>query len=47
MLKPVIDRTFPLERAPEAQTVLEQRENVGKIILEIGKSPTRSGQAWH
>ncbi len=34
-LKPVVDRTFPLERAPEAQTVLEQRRNAGKSCWRL------------
>ena len=34
-LRPVIDRTFPLERAREAQERLESRRAVGKIVLEV------------
>jgi NADPH:quinone reductase-like Zn-dependent oxidoreductase len=37
-LRPVVDRTFPFEQAPAAQAVLEKRQNVGKIILEIEES---------
>jgi NADPH:quinone reductase-like Zn-dependent oxidoreductase len=32
-LKPVIDRTFPLAQAAEAQTRMEQRKSFGKILL--------------
>ncbi len=35
-LKPVIDRTFPLEEAPAAQRALENREQFGKIVLTVG-----------
>lgn len=35
-LHPTIDRTLPLSRAAEAFTLLEQREIVGKIIIEPG-----------
>ena len=34
-LRPVIDRTYPLERAAEAERRLEAGEQMGKIILEI------------
>jgi len=33
LLKPVVDRTFPLKEAREAQTYIESRKNVGKILL--------------
>lgn len=32
-LKPVIARVFPLEEAPEAQKMMERREQFGKLIL--------------
>ncbi|WP_426242689.1 zinc-binding dehydrogenase [Nocardioides sp. LHG3406-4] len=35
-LKPVIDRTLPLERGREAFELLEQRGFVGKLVLEPG-----------
>jgi putative PIG3 family NAD(P)H quinone oxidoreductase len=35
-LKPVIDSTFPLDRAAEAHARMEAGEHVGKIVLEIG-----------
>lgn len=35
LLKPVIDRVMPLARAGEAQTRLENREQFGKVVLEI------------
>jgi NADPH:quinone reductase-like Zn-dependent oxidoreductase len=34
-LKPVIDRSFPLQEAAEAQKRLEAGEQMGKITLEI------------
>jgi NADPH2:quinone reductase len=36
-LKPVIDSTFPLQRAAEAHARMESGEHVGKIVLEIGQ----------
>jgi NADPH:quinone reductase-like Zn-dependent oxidoreductase len=32
-LKPVVDKVFPLKKAAEAQTYMEQRRNFGKIVL--------------
>jgi NADPH:quinone reductase-like Zn-dependent oxidoreductase len=32
-LKPVIDRVMPLKDAAEAETILEQGGNFGKIVL--------------
>jgi NADPH:quinone reductase-like Zn-dependent oxidoreductase len=34
-LKPVVDRTFPLERAAEAQEVMARGEQFGKLVLTI------------
>ena len=34
-LKPVIDSTFPLDKAAEAHARMEASEHVGKIVLEI------------
>ncbi|MBI4395730.1 MAG: zinc-binding dehydrogenase [Elusimicrobia bacterium] len=34
-LKPVVDKTFPLKRAAEAQTYMEERKNFGKIVLTV------------
>lgn len=34
-LKPVVDRTFPLEQAAEAHRYLDRREQFGKVVLEI------------
>jgi putative PIG3 family NAD(P)H quinone oxidoreductase len=35
-LKPLIDSTFPLERAADAHTRMESGEHAGKIILTVG-----------
>jgi NADPH2:quinone reductase len=34
-LKPVIDRTFPLEQAADAHRRMESSDHVGKIVLEV------------
>lgn len=34
-IQPVIDKTFPLERAAEAHSYMESNENFGKIVLRI------------
>jgi NADPH:quinone reductase-like Zn-dependent oxidoreductase len=38
-LRPVLDVTFPLERAADAHRRLHRRENVGKIVLVTGAGP--------
>ncbi len=42
-LRPVVDRTFPLREAPEAQRVLERREQFGKVVLTVGESEIAHG----
>ncbi len=39
-LRPVVDRTLPLEEAPAAQAALERREQFGKIVLTVGDPRT-------
>src|SRR5438128_8963469 len=34
-LRPVVDRTFPLEQAAEAQALMERGEQFGKLVLKI------------
>ena len=36
-LKPIIDRTFPLDQAAAAHARMEAGDHVGKIVLEIGE----------
>jgi NADPH:quinone reductase-like Zn-dependent oxidoreductase len=35
-LRPVIDRSFPLQQAAQAQQVLAEGRQMGKIVLTIG-----------
>jgi len=35
LIKPVIAGTFPLERAPDAHRMLQDRKNVGKVVLTL------------
>jgi NADPH:quinone reductase-like Zn-dependent oxidoreductase len=34
-LRPVVDRTFPLEEAAAAQQHLEDGKQFGKVVLEV------------
>lgn len=34
-LKPVVDRTFPLDQAAEAHRLIERREQFGKVVLSV------------
>ena len=34
-IRPVIDRTFPMERAAEAHRVLSEQKNIGKVVLTL------------
>lgn len=43
LLHPVVDSTYPLERAPEAQRRLEERDVFGKIVLTVGEEETSDG----
>lgn len=36
-IKPSIYKTFPIEKAEEAHGVLERFENIGKVVLTVGK----------
>jgi NADPH2:quinone reductase len=36
--KPVIDSTFPLERAAEAHARMESSAHVGKIVLTVSEA---------
>jgi NADPH2:quinone reductase len=35
VLRPVVDKVYPMERIAEAQGVMERNENFGKLVLEI------------
>jgi synaptic vesicle membrane protein VAT-1 len=37
-LRPIVSRTFPLERAADAHRFLHERRNIGKVVLTIGTS---------
>jgi putative PIG3 family NAD(P)H quinone oxidoreductase len=39
-VKPVMDRTFPLEKAADAHRRLESSEHIGKIVLSVSGSST-------
>ncbi len=41
-LRPVVDRTLPLEQAPEAQRLLAERRQFGKIVLTVGDAAAAS-----
>lgn len=35
LLRPVVDRTFPLEKLPDAHQYLEDRKQIGKVVIEV------------
>ena len=42
-LKPVVAEAFPFDRAPDAHRFIEERRNIGKVVLvSFLDAPTRS-----
>lgn len=37
-IKPVIYKTLPITEAEEAHAILERRENIGKVVLTVGRN---------
>ena len=35
-VRPHVDKTFPLEQAGEAHRYIEERKNIGKVVLVMG-----------
>ena len=35
-VRPYVDKTFPLEQAGEAHRYIEERKNIGKVVLVMG-----------
>ena len=35
IVKPHVDRTYPLEKAPEAHHYIQDRKNIGKVVLTL------------
>lgn len=44
-LKPVVARTFPLERAADAHRFMQARSNIGKVVLTTDAGPAAAPQA--
>ena len=36
VIRPIVDRVLPLERAQEAHDVVERSEHFGKVVLRVG-----------
>jgi len=34
-IKPVVGRVFPMEQAPEAHRFVQERRNIGKVVLRV------------
>ncbi|MFZ7127085.1 MAG: NAD(P)H-quinone oxidoreductase [Desulfobacterales bacterium] len=41
-LRPVIDRTFPIEQATQAHRHVKENRNIGKVVLTLEKEPVES-----
>ncbi|NQT11931.1 MAG: zinc-binding dehydrogenase, partial [Planctomycetes bacterium] len=37
-LKPVIYKTLPITEAEEAHSILQRRENIGKVVLTVKRN---------
>jgi NADPH:quinone reductase-like Zn-dependent oxidoreductase len=34
-IKPLVGKVFPMEQAPEAHRFLQERQNIGKVVLRV------------
>lgn len=43
-IRPHVDRTFPFERADEAHAWIEDRKNLGKVVLTVGETVSSAAE---
>jgi NADPH:quinone reductase-like Zn-dependent oxidoreductase len=40
-IRPIVDRVFPMEQAPDAHRLVETEQRLGAVVIAIGDEATR------